>query len=156
MSIIGWKTGERIVEILWQVNNWSQKTKWGKVFDASTGFVDPDGNSYSPRIAWVEGSRIAKLDPNPEAFLPLAPDFTIEFRCNATEDLVDWRAKMASYRDLGVRLSWLINLPDRQLEIYHIDRDPAVLEAPNVITGEDVLPWFELDLSKIWELRIEN
>jgi Uma2 family endonuclease len=151
MTKVGWRTGERIVELLWQLNNWNQKTRWGRVYDASMGFVAADdGSIYSPRMAWVESSRVIRLEPEPDDFLPLAPDLTIELRATAAEDLEVWRGTMERYRSLGVRLSWLINIPDRQLEIYHIDRDRAVLEFPSTVGGEDILPWFELDLTKVW------
>jgi Uma2 family endonuclease len=150
MSKIGWRSGERVTEIRYQLSAWNQKTRWGKVFDRSTAFVDPDGNLHSPLVTWVEFSRIQKLELDPEAFLPIPPDFAIELRAVATEPLETWHQQMIAYREWGVRLAWLINLPDRQLEIYHGHRDRAILESPTTITGEDILPWFELDLNKVW------
>jgi Uma2 family endonuclease len=151
MTAYGWRTGERKIETIWQLATWSQKTKWGKVFDNTTGFIFPDGTIHSPVVSWVELSRIKSIEPNPDEFLPLVPDFAIEFRDRAEQDLSEDRAKMQVYKDSGVRLSWLINFPDRQVEIYHIDRDRGVLEFPSTISGEDVLPWFELNLSNLWD-----
>jgi Uma2 family endonuclease len=146
----GWRRGERKIDTIWQLATWNQKTKWGKVFDESTGFIFPNGVNYSPMVAWVELSRIKSLDPNPDEFLRLVPDFAIEFRSRSDEDLTGYQDKMQLYKDSGVRLSWLINFPDRQVEIYHFDRDRGILESPTTVTGEDVLPWFNLDLTTIW------
>lgn len=146
----GWRRGERKIDTIWQLATWNQKTKWGKVFDESTGFIFPNGVNYSPMVAWVELSRIKSLDPHPDEFLPLVPDFAIEFRSRSDEDLTGYQDTMQLYKDSGVRLSWLINFPDRQVEIYHFDRDRGILESPTTVTGEDVLPWFNLDLTTIW------
>jgi Uma2 family endonuclease len=150
MIACGWRTGERKIDTIWQLADWNQKTKWGKVFDNTTGFIFPDGMSHSPVVAWVELSRIKTIEPNPDELLPLVPDFAIEFRSKAEEDLTEYQDKMQVYQRSGVRLSWLINFPDRQVEIYHFDRDRGVLESPSTVTGEDVLPWFNLDLTNIW------
>jgi Uma2 family endonuclease len=150
MAAYGWRTGERKIETIGQLAAWNQKTKWGKVFDNNTGFIFPDGVRHSPMVAWVELSRIKNIDPNPDEFLPLIPDFVVEFRSQIEEDLSLYQDKLQGYQTCGVRLSWLINLPDRQVEIYHFERERCVLESPTTVTGEDVLPWFNLDLTNIW------
>jgi Uma2 family endonuclease len=57
---------------------------------------------------------------------------------------------MAEYRENGVKLGWLINPQDRQVEIYRFDRDREILLSPNQLSGEDILVGFELDLTTIW------
>ena len=59
------------------------------------------------------------------------------------------QAKMLEYRDNGVRLGWLINPQQQQVEIYRIGRDVEILESPTTLSGEDVLPGFSLDLRSI-------
>jgi Uma2 family endonuclease len=73
----------------------------------------------------------------------------IELR-SETDRLPPLQAKMAEYRDNGVRLGWLINTQDRQVEIYRLGCEVEVIDAPMTINGEDVLPGFTLDLSPIW------
>ena len=50
--------------------------KLGSVFDSSTGFILPNGAVRSPDAAWVRAETLAVLNPEPEGFLPLAPDFS--------------------------------------------------------------------------------
>jgi Uma2 family endonuclease len=57
---------------------------------------------------------------------------------------------MEKYRDNGVRLGWLINPQDRQVEIYRLDREVEVLQSPDSLSGENILPDFTLELNQIW------
>ena len=57
---------------------------------------------------------------------------------------------MIEYRDNGVRLSFLINPQDRQVEIYRIGQEVEILQSPAILSGENILPGFALDLSSIW------
>jgi Uma2 family endonuclease len=61
---------------------------------------------------------------------------------------------MIEYRNNGVRLGFLINPQDRQAEIYRLDQEVEILQAPGTLSGEKVLPGlpgFVLDLSWIWQ-----
>jgi Uma2 family endonuclease len=73
----------------------------------------------------------------------------IELR-SKSDLLKDVRAKMEEYRRVGVRLGWLINPQQRQVEIYRLGREVEVLQSPTSLSGEDVLPRFTLDLSSIF------
>jgi Uma2 family endonuclease len=57
---------------------------------------------------------------------------------------------MQEYIDNGVRLGWLINPQDQQVEVYRLEQSTDVLQAPANLSGEDVLPDFLLDLSVIF------
>jgi Uma2 family endonuclease len=57
---------------------------------------------------------------------------------------------MREYQDNGVHLGWLINPKGRTVEIYRLGQDAEILPSPNSLDGEDVLPGFTLNLSKIW------
>jgi Uma2 family endonuclease len=149
MPPTGWETGNRNIEIAYQVQAWSRATKMGKAFDSSTGFILPNGAKRSPDAAWVSQDRLDALNPNPDKFLPLAPDFAIELR-SATDNLQTLRQKMEEYIAVGVRLGWLINPQDKQVEIYRPDQGVEVLQSPSQVSGEDVLPGFSLSLTDLW------
>jgi Uma2 family endonuclease len=157
MPPTGWGSGERNFDIIVQLGIWNRQTKLGKTFDSSTGFKLPNGADRSPDVAWVEKSRIEILNPDPNKFLPLAPDFLIELR-SSTDNLATLQKKMQEYQNNGVKLGWLINPHDRQVEIYRLvgvsspleDRSVEVLQSPATLSGESILPGFELDLTTIW------
>jgi Uma2 family endonuclease len=49
-----------------------------------------------------------------------------------------------------VKLGWLINPQDREVEIYRLGKEIEVLKMPTELSGEDVLQDFVLDLTTIW------
>jgi Uma2 family endonuclease len=49
-----------------------------------------------------------------------------------------------------VRLGWLIDRDNRRVEIYRLGQPVDVLEEPKQLSGEDVLPGFVFDLSRVW------
>ncbi|PSB24192.1 hypothetical protein C7B70_25595 [Chlorogloea sp. CCALA 695] len=57
---------------------------------------------------------------------------------------------VASRSRCGLQLGWLINPQDKQVEIYRPNRAIEVLQQPETLSGEDVLPGFLLRLQKIW------
>lgn len=145
----GWGTSKRNFNTIGYLWAWNQQTKLGEAFESSGVFILPNGAQRSPDVAWVEKSRIAALNPDPNKFLPLAPDFVIELR-SASDSLSKLQAKMQEYRDNEVRLGWLIDPQHQQVEIYRIDRETEILQSPTQLSGEAVLPGFVLDLTNIW------
>ncbi len=53
---------------------------------------------------------------------------------------------MAEYLASGLRLGWLINPHDRQVEIYRTGQAVQVVSMPILLSGEAVLPGFELQV----------
>ncbi len=49
-----------------------------------------------------------------------------------------------------MRLGWLINPNNQQVEIYRAGKDVEILDSPKTLSGEDVLPEFILDMTVIW------
>jgi Uma2 family endonuclease len=149
MPPTGWESGNRNANLTTDLNIWNRKTNVGMVFDSSTGFILPNGATRSPDAAWVALERINTLNPNPDGFLPLAPDFVIELR-SASDSLKTLQDKMTEYRDNGVRLGWFLNAKERVVEIYRPGKEVEVLNSPTSLFGEEVLPGFVLDLKDIW------
>ena len=149
MPPTGWESGKRNADSITELNLWNRQLKLGVVFDSSTSFTLPNGAARSPDIAWVQRERIAALSPNPAKFLPLAPDFAIELR-SSSDRLKTLQEKLQEYIETGVRLGWLINPLDQQVEIYRPQQAIEVLQSPTTLSGEDVLPGFALDLKLIF------
>lgn len=150
MPPTGWGTGKRNTKLTQRLANWTDEDGTGIAFDSSTGFKLPNGADRSPDAAWVRQERLDALNPipDPDKFLPLAPDFVVELM-SGNDSLEKTQAKMQEYRDNGVRLSWLIDPKNKQVEIYRQSRPKEVLQFPVTLSGEDVLPGFVLDLSQI-------
>jgi Uma2 family endonuclease len=145
----GWGSSKRNLKLIIQVGIWNERSQLGEAFESSGGFILPNGARRAPDVAWVEKSRIEALNPDPDKFLPLAPDFLIELR-SATDSLPKLQQKMLEYQANGVRLGWLINPQNRQVEIYRSNGDLETLADPIQLSREDILPGFILDLTNIW------
>jgi Uma2 family endonuclease len=147
MPPTGWESGKRNANVTADLGIWNRQAQLGVVFDSSTGFILPNGAVRSPDAAWVRQDRMDALNPKPEGFLPLAPDFAIELR-SATDSTRDIREKMKEYMDNGVRLGWFLNPQSKEVEIYRIGQEVEVLKSPLSLSGEDVLSEFVLDLKE--------
>ncbi|MDY6941338.1 MAG: Uma2 family endonuclease [Cyanobacteriota bacterium] len=143
-------TGERNADLIYQLQAWNRQYKLGKVFDSNSGFKLPNGANRSPDASWIELERWDALTlEEQEKFAPICPDFVVELM-SPSDTLEKTRAKMLEYLENGARLGLLINRKQRQVEIYRLERDIEILENPDTVSGEDVLPEFVLDLSTIW------
>lgn len=132
---------------------WNRQTRLGEVFDSSSAFRLPDGAKRSPDVSWVRKERWESPAPEQrEKFPPLAPDFVLELR-SPTDNLKALQEKMQEYRDNGVRLGWLIDCKNRNAEIWRPGEDTEILQLPETLSGEDVLPGFALDMQLIWGER---
>ena len=149
MSPAGGRSGYESGEVFRQLSVWAVKDKTGVAFDSSTGFLLPNGGMRAPDAAWVQLARLHKLSERErEQFLPLCPDFVIEVASHS-DKISDLREKMQEYIEAGLRLGWLILPGSSRVEIY----TPAggeVLEAPESLTGDPVLPGFKLELASVW------
>lgn len=90
------------------------------------------------------------LSPNAKSTFPtICPDFVVELR-SASDSLPTLQTKMQEYIDNGARLGWLIDPQNRQVAIYRPGKLVEILAAPAILSGEDVLPEFTLNLHRIW------
>jgi Uma2 family endonuclease len=101
----------------------------------------------SPDVTWIEKSKLEGISPD-IAFPTVVPDFVIELR-SKTDSLKTLQAKMVEYRANGVRLGWLINPQQQQVEIYRLGQDVEILDSSTILSGEDVLKGFTIDLNSI-------
>ncbi|MEJ6486642.1 Uma2 family endonuclease [Nostoc punctiforme UO1] len=148
MPPTGWESGNRNSRLTQRLGNWTDADGTGLSFDSSTGFKLPNGANRSPDASWVSRERLEALNPDPAKFLPLAPDFAVEL-LSASDSLKSVQQKMQEYIENGVRLGWLIDPQNQQVEIYRPGQEVEVLQSPTSLSGEDVLPGFILDLAQI-------
>lgn len=147
MPPVGGESGNREIELGTDLNVWNRQAGLGKVFSSSTIFKLPEGGNRSPDVAWVEQSRWQALTPEQrQKFPPIAPDFVIELR-SRTDDLPTLHEKMQEYLDSGVRLGWLFNPQDQQVEVYRQGEAKQILALPTQLSGEEVLPGFILQVA---------
>jgi Uma2 family endonuclease len=151
MSPTGGETGKNNVEFAADFVIWNRGCKLGVVFDSSTCFRLPGGGDRSPDVAWVELARWEALSREQQRkFPPLCPDFVLEL-LSPSDNLRTAQAKMQEYLASGLRLGWLFNPDRQQVEISRAGQTVEVLQAPEVLSGELVLPGFMLNLDWFWQ-----
>lgn len=151
MTPHGAETSNRNLKILAQLEVWADKNEdLGLAFDSDTEFKLSVGSNRSPDAAWIRRDRWEALSERErEVFPPICPDFVIELR-SPSDRLRPLQDKMQEYIDSGLRIGWLINRQDKQVEIYRQGKPVEVLQQPMTLSGEDVLPGFVLNLHKIF------
>ncbi len=121
MSPVGGVSGNREAALISRVWAWNESTRLGYVFSSSTIFRLPNGGERSPDVAWIQRERWEALTPEEqEKFPPLCPDFVIELR-SRTDSLKVLQEKMQEYLNSGLRLGWLIDPLQEQVEIYRLN-----------------------------------
>ncbi len=154
MSPTGGEAGEKNFNLYIDLGIWNRQTKLGKAFDSSTIFILPNGARRSPDVSWIELDRWNNLTlKEKQGFPPIAPDFVIELVSPSdlkNQRYKDLQQKMQEYLDNGVRLSWLIEPAAKTVEIYRPGKQIEILNNPQALSGENLLPGFVLDLSEIF------
>lgn len=151
MSPTGSESGKFNISLAAQVWNWNNQTKLGVVFDSSTGFKLYNGAVRSPDVSWVSLAKWNRLSKQQQrTFAPIAPDFVIELM-SPTDDINELKNKMKEYMNCGVRLGWLINPDEKQVEIYRQQEKSELLNNPQTLSGEQILPNLIVDLEDIFE-----
>ena len=149
MSPTGTETGARNSSLTGQLWSWNERTGLGQVFDSSAGFNLPDGATRSPDASWVSQPRWQQLSAEEKKrFAPICPDFVAELR-SPGDSLAELQSKMNEYMANGARLGWLLDTVRQRVEIYRPGQQVEIVENPNSLSGEAVLPGFRLDLSRI-------
>ncbi len=151
MSPTGSESGKFNISLAAQVWNWNNQTKLGIAFDSSTGFKLSNDAVRSPDVSWVTIAKWNSLSKQQQRkFAPIAPDFVIELM-SPTDELSELQNKMKEYMDCGVKLGWLINPDEKQVEIYRQQEEPEILNNPQTLSGEGILPNLTVNLQDIFE-----
>lgn len=149
MAPEGSVTGNRNFEISVMLGIWV-RTHGGVGFGSSAGFTLPNGAIRAPDVAWISTDRWQGLsDSEKTGFARIVPDFVIELR-SPSDKIEDCREKMAEYAAVGVRLGWLIDPEAKIVTVYRPGQEPKLLENPERVSGEEVLPGFELETRPIF------
>ncbi|MFK0732673.1 MAG: Uma2 family endonuclease [Gloeotrichia echinulata GP01] len=147
MTPIGGEGGNQEANLIMKVGIWNELSGLGLVFSSQTVFSLPGGGDRAPDVAWVQLARWQNLSQRErEGFPPICPDFVIELR-SRSDRLKPLQEKMQEYIVCGLRLGWLINQQDKQVEIYRAGQPVEVVAIPIELSGEGVLPGFTLVLN---------
>ncbi|MDQ6845006.1 MAG: Uma2 family endonuclease [Bacteroidota bacterium] len=148
MAPTNMETGRQNSDLATELAIWNRKVKKGVCFDSSTGFTLPDGSVRSPDASWMTNEKANNVSKKEkQKFAHVCPDFVIELK-SPSDNLKYLTDKMHKWIKNGCALAWLINPQDRTVMIFRKNGSIDKIDGfHNTLSGEDVLPGFELNLS---------
>lgn len=153
MSPANLKSSFQEGEIFSELRNWNKRHRLGKCFSPSAGFTLPDTSVRAADAAWLSKETWNKLSESERnRFGHAVPDFIAEVR-SYSDSLKKLKAKVTEgWLANGVRLAWLIDPVKQKTYIFRQNGTEEVVEGfEKILSGEDVLPGFEFDLSLLLE-----
>ncbi len=141
-------TGIHNANLLGELIIWNKKKNSGFCFDSATGFTLADGSVRSPAVSWIATKKWNQLsETQKHSFAPICPGFVIELK-SKSDNSKYLTNKMHKWIKNGCALAWLINPENKTVLIFRKDETVDKIHGfSNILSGEDVLPGFELKLS---------
>ena len=114
----------------------------GEAYGANANLRLPDGSRIRPDALWLSPEQVAALPPVADGgAITVCPAFVAEIM-SGTDTLPPLQRKMERYIANGARLGWLIDPYRRRVYIYRPGVPVTVLDDPETINGDPVLPGF--------------
>jgi Uma2 family endonuclease len=150
MPPTGAETGRRNAHLTYQLVAWTERDATGVCFGNTAGFTLPNGAIRSPDASWIKREKWDSLTKQQrDRFGPWCADFVVELR-SPSDRLSEVRNKMLEYMENGASLGWLIDPSKRQVYVYRPDNEVVILDNPETVSGDPLLPGFTLNLTKLW------
>jgi Uma2 family endonuclease len=150
MPPTGAETGRQNSDLTYQLGAWSRQNGTGICLDSNGGFTLPNGAIRSADAAWIRREKWDRLTgEQKKSFAPICPDFVVELR-SASNTLTQLFLKMFDYMENGASLGWLIDPFKRQVYVYRPNEQTVVLENPETVSADPLLPGFTLNLTELW------
>ena len=101
----------------------------------------------APDVAFVARERF----PHglPQEFIDGAPDLAVEV-VSPNDSHADVMEKVGEYLDAGTRLVWVASRRTRSVTVHRPDGTAQTLRADDVLSGEDVLPGFQVRVRELF------
>ena len=152
MPPTGLLTVKRNFDLTYQLAAWYKEHGIGVCFGPDAGFTLPNGAIRGPDASWVGREKWDSLtEQQKDSFAPICPDFVVELR-SKTDRLPVLFNKMTEYLANGASLGWLIDPSTRQVYVYRPDEEVVVLDNPESVSGDPLLPGFKLNLAELWSV----
>jgi Uma2 family endonuclease len=136
-------------QLITRLSNHVMGTNKGWVFGAETGYACFAGDLNRVRKPDVSFITRARLPRPPKGYIPIVPELAVEVV--SPKDLYsEVQSKVDEYLAAGVLLVWVVDPETLSVAIY--DQSGAVrrLRAPEVLTGEDILPGFRCEVADLF------
>ena len=127
------------------LHNW-EEGHGGEAAGANANTSLPDGSRIRPDALWLSPEQVAALPPASEDRpITVCPVFVAEI-VSGTDTLPPLQRKMEIYMANGAQLGWLIDPYRRQVHVYRPDVDVEILDDPETVSGDPVMPGFVFEV----------
>ena len=121
----------------------------GRTYPQTSLFRLPSDAQYMPDAAWISQERFENLTAlEQRGSINGAPDFVIELH-SRSDSLRAGLAKMQEWMDAGVKLGWYIHPYQRRVYVHRAGLEVELLENPDTLSGEDLMPGFLLEVRRL-------
>jgi Uma2 family endonuclease len=121
--------------------------KLGTVFNADTDFELPGIGKRRPDIAFCTYQTFNHFS---RSAVPVPPDLAVEV-VSSRDEFDKLSQKLQEYKQAQVKLIWVVRPLDKEIEVRKADGSTALLNINDTLKGEDLIPNFELTISKLFE-----
>jgi Uma2 family endonuclease len=149
MAPAGAEHGGIAAELLVRIKQFVDANRIGKVYAAETGFTitrAPD-STRAPDVAFVQSSRLPKAKRR--GFFDGPPDLAVEVM-SPSDRVSEVLAKVDQWLDAGTQSVWIVDPPNRSIEIYRRGAQPVRYRAGETLKDEVTLPGFVLDIDSLF------
>jgi Uma2 family endonuclease len=101
----------------------------------------------APDVAFIRTERLPS--PLPQTFADLAPDLVVEI-ASPNDAYTELRDKVDEWLQAGVQVVWVVDPQRRTVEVFQANAPIRVLREGDTLTGDPVLPDFQLPLSELF------
>ena len=151
MSPAGRKHGKLAIRIGASLDRHVEANGLGEVYAAETGFKiasDPD-TVRAPDAGFVGRARAIEMGDT-EGFVPGAPDLAIEV-VSPSDSFAEVEAKVLDWLAAGARMVVVANSRKKTLTVYRSLTDIKVLTEKDTLSGEDVVPGWNLPVKGLFD-----
>lgn len=152
MTKPGGRHGQLVIRLGRYLDIFVEENRLGYVTTETAYF--PEAYRYTlltPDLAFIAHGRAP--DPFPDKWIPSMPDLAVEVR-SPSNSIGELRNKAQIYLRHGATLVWIISPAARNVEVWRVQDDGQfeheVLKLADALSGEGVLPGFQLSLSVLF------
>ncbi len=124
--------------------------KLGRVLTGEVGIYtqrNPD-TVRAADVAFISHERLGQAKP--EGYLDVAPELVVEV-LSPDNTWSEMQEKLADYFGIDVKLIWVVDPQLEQIHVYQSPEQVKLLGKQDTLTGEDVLPGFQVALTEIFD-----
>jgi Uma2 family endonuclease len=124
----------------------------GEVFTAETGFKltsNPD-TVLGPDVCFIAKERVERVGSR-DGYFEGPPDLAVEV-LSPSERSGQVSKKVSQWLFFGAKQVWVVNPKTRTVDVHELDKEAVTFSEGEVLEGGDLLPGFEIPVSRLFEL----